>query len=128
MSTLDAAAREAIAAQHELMKRAFATGDAALIVNDYYTKDAWVFGDGESTWKGSEAIYQLYSGIVGKYHWSTKTERLIAVGDGALEFLIGTTHAVDGGETTPYKILFAWVKVEEKWLCATQMFAFGDHF
>ncbi|WP_431324674.1 YybH family protein [Rhizobium sp. YTU87027] len=128
MSKLPDDVRAAIAAQHDLMKQAFASGDADPIVDKYYTEDAWVFGDGDQTWKGSQAIHELYAGIVGKYTWTTKTEQIIPLGDGALEFLIGTIHPVDGSEPTVYKILFGWVKAGESWRCSTQMFAFGDHF
>lgn len=128
MSAIPENVRAAIAAKHALMRQAFAQGNADAIVNDYYTKDAWVFGDGDQTWKGSQAIHELYAGIVGKYTWTTKTEQIVPIGDGALEYLIGAIHPIDGAEATVYKILFGWVKVGENWLCNTQMFAFGDRF
>jgi ketosteroid isomerase-like protein len=119
----------AIDTQHALMKRAFDEKDANSIANGFYTPDAWVVGPDEGIWKGTEQIFALYKDFVGAYRWETTRERLIPTGDGGvLEYLIGTIEPTSGGEKTPYKILFAWVKAGNKWKCATQFFAPGANF
>lgn len=128
MSSVDHIVIEAIGAQHEVMRRAFEIGDAKPIFDEYYTSDAWVFGDDEATWQGAAQIEELYAGIVGKNLWETKTERLLPFGDGVLEFLIGTLHPTNGDAPIPYRILFAWEKVNGNWKCATQMYAHGERF
>lgn len=128
MSPITDGIRAAISARHDLMKEAFASGDPDLIANHYYTKDAWVFGDQDQTWKGSDAIRELYAGVVGTYTWTSKSERIVPMGDGAIEYVIGAIHPVDDAEPTSYKIVFGWVKQGDEWLCNTQMFGFGTHF
>lgn len=128
MSLFTDGARAAIAAKHDLMKEAFAPGDPDLIANQYYTKDAWVFGDQDQTWKGSDAVRELYASVVGTYTWTSKSEHLVPMGDGAVEYVIGTIHPVNGAEPTSYKIVFGWVKVGNEWLCNTQMYGFGSQF
>jgi ketosteroid isomerase-like protein len=128
-TSVDDAALDAIDSQHERMRKAFHEKDAAAIANDFYTSDAWVVGPDQGTWKGTEQIHNLYRDFVGIYHWETKRERLISTGAGEfLEYLIGAIEPVAGGEKSTYKILFAWTKQNNKWLCATQFFAPGADF
>jgi ketosteroid isomerase-like protein len=126
---VDSAVVEAIDRQHERMRKAFEDGDAETIANDFYSPDAWVVGPENATWKGTARIHALYKGVVGVYRWTTRREKLIPTGNGSvLEYFVGAIEPVAGGETLVYKILFAWTGVGEKWMCATQFFAFGVDF
>ncbi|WP_138464277.1 nuclear transport factor 2 family protein [Poseidonocella sp. HB161398] len=134
MTTLDKTVAPEIAAaidaQHELMRLAYETADAAALANDYFTADAWVVGSDDMTWRGREGMMALYKDIVGTYRWKTERESLIQLSDTAvMEFLIGTiTPVKPGDETLVYKIQFIWTLEDGAWKCASQFFAFGTSF
>ena len=120
----------AIDATHEIMRVAYEKGDAHMLANDFFTNDAWVVGGEDQTWRGYDGMLSLYDGIVGTYVWTIKREELISLGPtSAMEFLIGTITPHDTEqETLIYKIQLVWVQEGDVWKCASQFFAFGDHF
>ena len=120
----------AIDARHELMRRAYEMGDAALLADEFFTSDAWVIGEQDMTWRNRAGMVSLYTGIVGKYVWTTRRECLVPIGpDAVMEFLIGMITPHDPAEETlVYKIQFVWTRSDGAWKCATQFFALGTDF
>lgn len=120
----------AIDAQHDLMRHAYETADAALLADRFFVADGWTVGGDEMTWRGREALIRLYRDIVGKYRWQNRREALISLSETAvLEILIGTTVAVDpADESHSYKIQLTWQRIDDVWMCISQFFAPGSTF
>ncbi|QDK97508.1 nuclear transport factor 2 family protein [Acinetobacter tandoii] len=113
----------------KLMEKGFAEGNAELITNEYYTKDAWVVGPDDATWKGRDHILELYKSVVGTYTWESKRTHLMQTSEDSItEFMIGTIYPTGEGETLVYKLQFVWTKSEGEWKCASQFFAYGKDF
>ena len=114
---------------HEYMTVGFRDGKTSLIVDDFYTPDAWVVGGDDYTWRGTQQLTELYDGIVGKYVWTMKREALTFLSDtSAIEFIIGKIEPHDDSETLIYKIQLSWQNTESGWKCVAQFFAFGTKF
>lgn len=112
------------------MTRAFAQGDVAAIVDEFYADDAWVLGRVDQTWKGGAGMTALYAPLVGRYAWSYTRQAIVPIGaDGAVESMVGTITPVDPAEETlAYKIQFTWVRRDGRWACLSQFFDFGTDF
>lgn len=121
--------RNALDAQHEVMREGYANGDAALIADKFYAPNAWVVGPDDAIWKERAGVLALYETVVGVYKWETDRTHLVRLSeDSASEFLVGRILPVKGGETLSYKIQLIWQKVNEQWMCVSQFFAYGNSF
>jgi hypothetical protein len=119
----------AIDAKHDLLRAAFATGDAEIIGKEFYAPEAWVVGPDTATWKGTERIISLYGDFVGLNRWKAKRESIVANGSESIsEYIVGTTISVETSQESDFKILFIWSKIGKEWLCGAQFYASGSTF
>lgn len=118
--------KKAIRVMYDLKERAFATNDADLVVDNFYTADVVSAGEEPGVLVGREAIRPHYQAVIGD---TVKVESVYTKVNGDMGWDWANFYVTPGDkdmEPFSFKILFLWEKVNGKWMCAGDMFVVGN--
>lgn len=121
--------KRTISAKYEILVKAFATNNAKLISEQFFTPEALAVGEGEETAIGNSQIENLYSEFVGVYQYAAKSFKTTVQGDFGWDFADVLLTPVDkqaDDHPHPYKVLYIWSKEGGEWLCKGQMYVEGS--
>ncbi len=124
-----AAFKGAIRAKYDLKERAFADGDAAAIVNQFYSADVISTDNEGNTHVGRDELMPLYEQVTATSN--VKIESVYTHVDGNTGWDWANFHVTPkdpDSEQEPFsfKILFLWQKIDGEWWCKGDMYVLGE--
>ena len=122
-----AAFRKAIRARYDLKEKAFASHDAATIVDKFYAADVISVGAGEGIFVGREQIRPLYEEVVKANLVRIDSVYSSVSGRSGWDWADFHVTPTDG-KTAPFTfaILFLWTKIGDQWWCKGDFFVAGS--
>jgi ketosteroid isomerase-like protein len=116
-----------IRALYEMKERAFAAGDAAAIVNRFYSRDAISVGPEGKPIMGRAEFMEDYKKVVAKYNVKVQSVRTYVKGDNGYDWANFFVTSKDNSEKPfSFVILFLWTRVKGQWVSPGDAYVVGQ--
>ena len=122
--------KKAIRAKYDIMEKGWATDNAALIYDQFYSKDARGLAANEPrSYKGREQMKVMWDDVVLRGETRVVSVESYVNGDAGWDWAnLYTTYNQRQEDAEPFSVmyLFLWSKENGEWMCKGDMYVVGE--